>query len=32
MIAGICLSNNCKLVTNNLKHFEGIEGLSVESI
>jgi predicted nucleic acid-binding protein len=29
LIAAFCLENNCTLVTNNVKHFEGIEGLTI---
>jgi len=29
LIAAFCLENNCTLVTNNVKHFEGIEGLAI---
>ena len=32
MIAGICLSNGCTLITRNLRHYSGIEGLNVKSI
>ena len=31
MIAGICLSNNCPLLTKNVKHFSRIKGLKVET-
>ena len=31
MIAGICLANNCPLLTKNVKHFSRIKGLKVES-
>ena len=30
MIAGICLANNCPLLTKNTKHFSRIKGLKVE--
>ncbi|MDR2355998.1 MAG: PIN domain-containing protein [Clostridiales Family XIII bacterium] len=29
LIAAFCLVNGCTLVTNNTKHFEGIDGLSL---
>ena len=32
MIASIAISNNCSLITNNLKHFERIEGLNRENL
>lgn len=31
MIAGICLANNCPLLTKNVKHFSRIKGLKVET-
>ena len=31
MIASICLANEAHLVTNNLRHFERIEGLTLET-
>jgi tRNA(fMet)-specific endonuclease VapC len=31
LIAATALSNNCILVTNNIKHFDRIEGLVVEN-
>ena len=31
MIAGICLANNCPLLTKNIKHFSRIKGLKVET-
>jgi len=31
MIAGICLANGFILVTNNIKHFQRIEGLRLEN-
>ena len=31
LIAAQCVTNNYTLVTNNLKHFKNIEGLSVEN-
>ena len=31
LIAGICLSNNCGILTKNIKHFSRIKGLKVES-
>jgi len=31
LIAGICLSNNCALLTKNVKHFSRIKGLKVET-
>lgn len=31
LIAGICLSRDLPLVTNNLRHFERVEGLKVVS-
>lgn len=31
MIASIAIKNSCTLVTNNLKHFERIQNLSVEA-
>ncbi|MBI1935098.1 type II toxin-antitoxin system VapC family toxin [Candidatus Woesearchaeota archaeon] len=31
LIAGICLSNNCTILTGNVKHFSRIKGLKVES-
>ncbi len=31
LIAGICLSNNCALLTKNIKHFSRIKGLKVET-
>lgn len=31
LIAGICLSRNLTLVTNNIRHFERVEGLKVIS-
>lgn len=30
MIAGVAISNNLILVTNNLKHFQKIAGLEIE--
>lgn len=32
MIASINLENNCTLITNNLKHFERIDGLEIEGL
>jgi tRNA(fMet)-specific endonuclease VapC len=29
LIAAYCIKNNCLLVTNNIKHFENIEGLKI---
>jgi len=29
LIAAFCIENNCTLVTNNVKHFECIEGLTI---
>jgi tRNA(fMet)-specific endonuclease VapC len=29
LVAAYCLLNNCTLVTNNIRHFENIEGLSL---
>ena len=31
MIAGICLANNCTILTKNVKHFSRIKGLKVET-
>ena len=31
LIAGICLSNKCSILTKNVKHFSRIKGLKVES-
>ena len=31
MIAGICLANNCHILTKNVKHFSRIKGLKVET-
>ena len=31
MVAGICLSNNCSILTKNAKHFSRIKGLKVET-
>lgn len=31
MIAGICLKNNSKLITRNIKHFSRINGLKIET-
>ena len=31
LIAGICLSNNCTLLTKNVKHFSRIKALKVET-
>ena len=31
MIAAFCIVNNCTLVTDNLRHFEGIDGLTFEN-
>lgn len=31
LIAGICLSNNCIILTKNVKHFSRIKGLKVET-
>ncbi|MBI2541913.1 type II toxin-antitoxin system VapC family toxin [Candidatus Woesearchaeota archaeon] len=31
MIAGICLANNCPILTKNIKHFSRIKGLKVET-
>ena len=31
LIAGICLANNCSIITKNIKHFSRIKGLKVES-
>jgi len=31
LIAGIALSNNLILVTNNIRHFEKVEGLKIEN-
>ncbi|MBI2558220.1 type II toxin-antitoxin system VapC family toxin [Candidatus Woesearchaeota archaeon] len=31
LIAGICLSNNCALLTKNVNHFSRIKGLKVET-
>ena len=31
IIAGIALSNNLILVTNNIRHFEKVEGLKIEN-
>ncbi|MDD5156669.1 PIN domain-containing protein [Sulfurimonas sp.] len=31
MIASIAIKNSCTLVTNNLKHFERIQNLSIEA-
>jgi predicted nucleic acid-binding protein len=31
MIAGIAKSNNKKILTRNLKHFQGIENVTTES-
>jgi tRNA(fMet)-specific endonuclease VapC len=30
LIAAFCIVNDCTLVTNNTKHFEGIDGLRLE--
>ena len=30
LIASFCLENNCTLVTNNVKDFENIDGLTIE--
>lgn len=32
MIASICIANNCHLITKNIKHYQGIEELKIESI
>lgn len=32
MIASICIANNCYLITRNIKHYQDIEGLKVESM
>lgn len=29
IIAAFCLANDCSLVTNNIRHFENIEGLRI---
>ena len=31
LIAGICLANNCAILTKNAKHFSRIKGLKVET-
>ena len=31
LIAGICLSNKCSILTKNVKHFSRIKGLKVET-
>ena len=31
LIAGICLSNNCSIVTRDVKHFSRIKGLKIET-
>ena len=31
LIAGICLVNNCEIVTKDIKHFSRIKGLKVET-
>jgi predicted nucleic acid-binding protein len=31
LIAAFCLQNNYTLVTNNVKHFENVEGLKIEN-
>ena len=31
LIAGICLANNCKILTKDVKHFSRIKGLKVET-
>ena len=31
LIAGICLANNCEIVTKDIKHFSRIKGLKVET-
>mgnify|MGYP001596860210 CR=1 FL=1 len=31
LIAGICLANNCKILTRDTKHFSRIKGLKVET-
>ena len=31
LIAGICMSNNCGIITKNVKHFSRIKGLKVET-
>ena len=31
LIAGIALSNNLVMVTDNIKHFERIEGIKIEN-
>ena len=31
LIAGICLANNCEIVTKDVKHFSRIKGLKVET-
>ena len=31
LIASIAMTNNCVLVTNNIKHFKQIEGLKIEN-
>ena len=31
MIAGICLANNCTILTKNVKHFSRVKGLKVET-
>jgi len=32
MIASVCLANNAKIVTNNVKHFSRVEGLEIVKI
>lgn len=31
LIAGICVANNCRIITKNVKHFSRIKGLKVET-
>ena len=31
LIAGICLANNCEIITKDIKHFSRIKGLKVET-
>ena len=31
LIAGICLTNNCEIITKDIKHFSRIKGLKVET-
>jgi tRNA(fMet)-specific endonuclease VapC len=31
MIAGICLANNCSILTKNVKHFSRVKGIKVET-